>query len=204
MGAFDVFPIPPGHTYSYAQAFDRRRGGHHGTDIFAPLGTPLVAVFDGDVRATTDPLGGTVLYLQATGPFARTAYYAHLDSVEPPLGLGKTQFVQAGAVIGYVGNTGNAAGKAPHLHIQVTQPNGRDIADPFPHLVEVDPKRGGKPAPSAGPAEPEPDPDRPVVDVDENTGAITLDDDALLIGGGLVLLLALWWMFGGSENRRTA
>jgi murein DD-endopeptidase MepM/ murein hydrolase activator NlpD len=192
--------MPAESNYSYAQAFDRRPGGHHGTDIFAPRGTPVLAVFDGDARAEEDPKGGTVVYLTGTGAFPRTAYYAHLDSVEPPLGTGASLFVQAGAVIGYVGNTGNAAGKAPHLHLQVSNPNGRSVADPFPHLVEVDTKRGGRPVDPSKPPEP------PAVDVDETTGAITLDDDLLLVGGGLVVVLALWWLFSSnsSERRRAA
>src|SRR5688500_4241923 len=98
--------MPADANYNYAEAFDRRPGGHHGTDVFAPRGTPVLAVFDGDARSTTDPKGGTVVYLTGARPFAGTAYYAPLASVEPHLARGKTQFVNAGDVIGYVGTSG--------------------------------------------------------------------------------------------------
>lgn len=198
MGGLDVFPMPPSANYNYARAFDRRQGGHHGTDVFAPRGTPLLAVFDGEVRATTDPKGGNVIYLEGVGLDARRAYYAHLDSVEAPLALGEPQFVNAGDVIGYVGNSGNAATTPPHLHFQLSNPGLKGIVDPFDHLESVDPKRGGA---SVDPSKPKPP---PVVDLDETTGEISLSDDAVLIGGGLLALLALWWLFGSSKKESTA
>lgn len=190
MGTFDVFPMPADANYNYAEAFDRRPGGHHGTDVFAPRGTPVLAVFDGDARSTTDPKGGTVVYLTGARDFAGTVYYAHLDSVEPHLASGKSQFVNAGDVIGYVGTSGNAANTPPHLHIQVTNPNGRGIANPFPHLVDVDTKRGGRRI----------DPTKPR---EEQAGSLT-DNDVVLIGGAAVVVFVLWLLFKSDNKQRSA
>jgi murein DD-endopeptidase MepM/ murein hydrolase activator NlpD len=58
-------------------------------------------------------------------------YYAHLDSFAKGLRAG--MHVKAGQIIGYVGNTGDAAGTPPHLHFgydpKGTQ--GRNWSNPF-------------------------------------------------------------------------
>lgn len=97
-----------------------RSGGrkHRGADIFAPKGTPVVAATDGVVvRIGLDRLGGNVVYLLGEG--LTIQYYAHLDSWEPSLSEG--QHVKQGAVLGTVGNTGNAATTPPHLHFGVSR-----------------------------------------------------------------------------------
>lgn len=108
-----------------------RSGGrlHQGTDIMADRGVPVVAVEAGEVRYGTDPLGGNIATLTTTD---RTRYYyAHLDHFE-----GGPRMVAAGDVIGYVGNTGNAATTPPHLHFEV-HPNGGDAINPYPLLREA-------------------------------------------------------------------
>lgn len=196
MGALDLFPLPASAAYNYAQRFVR--GDHEGTDIFAPRGTPVLAVFDGDARASDEKKGGNVVYLQGTGPFARRAFYAHLDSVEPPLGTGDVQFVQAGAVLGYVGTTGNAAGTPPHLHFGLSNPDARSFTDPFPHLEEVDTKRGGSPVDPSAPPDPP-----PVFNVDPDSGAIEVSDGTKA-AIGIAVLVALWWFFGDKPRKRRA
>lgn len=196
MGALDLFPMPSSANYSYAQRFER--GVHEGTDIFAPRGTPVLAVFDGDARASSEGKGGNVVYLQGVGPFARRAFYAHLDSVEPPLGTGAVQFVTAGDVLGYVGTTGNAEGKPPHLHFGVSNPDARSFADPFPHLVEVDTKRGGAPVDPGAPKDPP-----PVFDVDPDSGAVEVSDGTKA-AIGIAVLFALWWFFGDKPRKGRA
>lgn len=111
---------------------DPRDGGareHHGVDIFAPRGTPVVAAGDGrvtDVRNT--PVGGLVIWME---DFDRGLiyYYAHLEEQYVRRG----QIISAGDTIGAVGNSGNARGVNPHLHFGVYLP-GTIAVDPAPML----------------------------------------------------------------------
>jgi len=88
-----------------------KSGVHKGIDIFADMGTPLLSASNGVVLYTGNlQLGGKVVVV--LGPKWRIHYYAHLDRIKTePL-----RFVGSGEVIGTVGDSGNAKGKAPHLH----------------------------------------------------------------------------------------
>lgn len=100
-----------------------RDGGrrHQGIDIFAPRGTPVMAATDGMVAARRQtPNGGRVVYLMSADGY--TFYYAHLDRWAAGLSEGKS--VRRGQVLGYVGNSGNAARSRCHLHFEI-QENGR-------------------------------------------------------------------------------
>lgn len=110
----------------------RDAGGreHQGIDIFARRNTPVVAVVAGTASASTNNLGGNVVWLRERGA-RRTFYYAHLERVA----IETSRSVSAGDVIGYVGNTGNARTTAPHLHFGVYSP--RPI-DPAPFLASDD------------------------------------------------------------------
>jgi murein DD-endopeptidase MepM/ murein hydrolase activator NlpD len=91
-------------------------GWHHGDDIFAPLGTPVVAVADGTLnRIGWERLGGWRLWVRdgAGDEF----YYAHLSGYSP-LALSGDR-VHRGEVIGFVGNTGDAFTTLPHLHFEI-------------------------------------------------------------------------------------
>jgi hypothetical protein len=106
-----------------------RSGGrtHQGVDIFAPEGTPVVAVAPGTVEHYHNSLGGLSYRLTADDG---TYYYGtHLSGYEN-VGAGH---VQAGTVIGYVGRTGNAASTPAHLHWEI-HPAGRGTpaVDPTP------------------------------------------------------------------------
>ena len=58
-------------------------------------------------------LGGQVIAI--LGPKWRIHYYAHLDQIKVKLG----SIVNNDTVIGSVGTSGNAQGKAPHLHYSI-------------------------------------------------------------------------------------
>ena len=106
---------------------------HEGIDIFAPRGTPLVAAERGVVtRIGVGRLGGLKLWL--VGESGSEWYYAHLDTFAP--GLADGRVVEAGDLLGHVGNTGNAVGTPPHLHLQLHPDGGRPV-NPFPLLKIV-------------------------------------------------------------------
>jgi murein DD-endopeptidase MepM/ murein hydrolase activator NlpD len=91
-------------------------GWHHGEDIFAPLGTPVLAVADGTIHTVGFiKLGGYRLWLRDDA--GNQFYYAHLSAYSPLAIAGKR--VEAGDVIGFVGDTGDAEGGSPHLHFEI-------------------------------------------------------------------------------------
>lgn len=103
-------------TNSWGDPRDGGRRRHRGIDIFAPKGTPLVAVADGYLSYIgNQPKGGLCLWL--TSNDGMSFYYAHLDRWAP--GIYEGMEVRAGDLLGYVGNTGNAARTASHLHFSV-------------------------------------------------------------------------------------
>lgn len=116
------------------------RRSHHGVDIFAPRGTPVVAAADGYVRrADETPIGGKVIWLRDRER-RQSLYYAHLDSQLVRGG----EPVQAGDTVGLVGNTGNARTTPPHLHFGIYR-RGEGPVDPLPWIrvldAEPDPPR---------------------------------------------------------------
>lgn len=130
--AFD-FPVA-GHDQEdvWSRFGAPREGGkreHHGVDIFAPRGTPVLASVEGVVRrADETPVGGRVVWLRdADQP--RSLYYAHLDTQLVRRG----QRVAIGDTLGLVGNTGNARTTPPHLHFGLYV-RGQGPIDPFPFI----------------------------------------------------------------------
>ncbi|GIW51931.1 MAG: hypothetical protein KatS3mg081_1286 [Gemmatimonadales bacterium] len=110
---------------------DGGRRTHHGIDIFAPRGTPVIAAAEGRIsRVTTNRLGGNVIWLREAR-YGRRLYYAHLDrhAVAPDT------WVKPGDTIGFVGNTGNARTTPPHLHFGIYL-RGEGPVDPFYHVFE--------------------------------------------------------------------
>jgi len=89
---------------------------HHGIDIFAPLGAPVVAVADGVLFSVGwNTIGGRRLWLRDRE--GNYFYFAHLSGFSDAAVEGAR--VRAGTVIGYVGNTGDAEGTAYHLHFEI-------------------------------------------------------------------------------------
>jgi murein DD-endopeptidase MepM/ murein hydrolase activator NlpD len=106
---------------------------HEGIDLFAAKGTPLVATERGIItKLGVGRLGGLKFWLK--GESGTEWYYAHLDGFAP--GLADGVVVDAGQLVGYVGNTGNALTTPPHLHMQV-HPGGGDPVNPYPLLKVV-------------------------------------------------------------------
>jgi murein DD-endopeptidase MepM/ murein hydrolase activator NlpD len=104
---------------------------HHGDDIFAPEGTPVLAVADGTLsKVGVNRLGGNRLWL--TDEHGNAFYYAHLSAYAPAAVDGAK--VRAGQVLGFVGHTGDAITTPPHLHFEA-HPGDGDSVDPYPYLV---------------------------------------------------------------------
>jgi len=110
-----------------------RDGGtrvHLGTDLMGLQGTPLVAVADGTIKQGSNGAGGNTVWLYAD--HGVSYFYAHLDSFAA--GQFSGQWVPKGTVIGYMGDTGNPAPGAYHLHFGV-YPNGMGAVNPYPTLA---------------------------------------------------------------------
>jgi len=109
-----------------------RSGGrtHHGVDMMAATGTPLVAMDAGRIRMNWHYAGGRQVYVYADNGYFY--YYAHLSAY--PSGLSNGQRVSKGQVIGYVGSTGNAS--VPHLHLGMGPRSGVYI-NPYPTVRSV-------------------------------------------------------------------
>jgi murein DD-endopeptidase MepM/ murein hydrolase activator NlpD len=134
-----VFPVGDPHSFGDSFGAPRMMGtehehAHQGTDIMAPFNTPLLACERGIVTEMgADTLGGTKLWLK--GESGTYYYYAHLSAFQEDLRVGKV--VEAGDVVGLVGDTGNAKGGAPHLHFEI-HPDGGPAVNPYPLLKVVD------------------------------------------------------------------
>ena len=99
---------------------------HEGIDIFAPRGTPIQSTTQGIVsKVGNNNLGGRVVVV--VGPGGAGHYYAHLEDYAD---ISPNDWVNAGDIIGYVGDSGNAKGTPPHLHYGIYI-NGSAV-NPYP------------------------------------------------------------------------
>jgi peptidoglycan LD-endopeptidase LytH len=102
-----------------------RSGGrqHMGVDMLAKIGVPVVAPVGGTVTHRWNDLGGHSYHLE--GDDGNFYYGTHLSA------YGQDGQVSAGTVIGYVGDTGNAAG-IPHLHFEIHRGGRGNPINPYP------------------------------------------------------------------------
>lgn len=133
----DPGPVPersiacpvPGARFTNDWGFPRPGGRvHEGTDLFAPRGTPVRAPADGVVRTSEGRIGGLQVWLEE--PTGDRWVGTHLDR---PGAVGP---VRAGAVIGTVGDSGNARGSSPQLHLELL-PGGGDAVNAYPLLRQA-------------------------------------------------------------------
>ena len=133
-----VFPIygPTGFSDTFG-AGRATTGWHHGEDIFAPLGAPILAVTDGTVFSVGwNDVGGLRVWLRDR--HGNEFYYAHLSAFSQ-LAVDGNQ-VEAGDVLGFVGNTGDAEHTPYHLHFEIHPASmlhrGYDgVVNPYRYLV---------------------------------------------------------------------
>ena len=142
-----IFPVVGMATYTDDFGDARGQGSHEGNDIMSTRKAPAVAVEAGKVKFwTTSSRAGCMLYLY--GASGTTYLYVHLNNdltgkndnrgscvpgVAYARGLKDGAKVQAGQLIGYVGDSGDADGIQPHLHFEL-RPNGGSAVSPYKYL----------------------------------------------------------------------
>ena len=104
--------VCPNQTKVFSRFGMRRGRRHQGVDLPLKTGTPVVAAFDGRVRASTynKGYGNLVIIRHENG---LETYYGHLSKREVEVG----DWVHAGDEIGLGGSTGRSTG--PHLHFEI-------------------------------------------------------------------------------------
>jgi murein DD-endopeptidase MepM/ murein hydrolase activator NlpD len=134
---FPVYgPVSFGDSFA-APRSDVVGGWHHGEDLFAPLGTPLLAVADGTIFSVGwNEIGGWRLWLRDQR--GNQFYYAHLSAYSPLAVNGRS--VRAGDVVGFMGRSGDAEFSPPHLHFEIHPVSllylGYDgVIAPYPYLL---------------------------------------------------------------------
>lgn len=148
--------------HSFVDTFGAPRDGgrrrHAGIDIMARRGVPIVAVAAGVVEKVGEgSLAGQYVVVRHDDGWR--SKYLHLDNDSPGtddgLGIGYAEGirvgmrVQAGTVLGFVGDSGNSEHTVPHLHFGLYQPNGLPI-NPYRALVAAHPAEPVYPTPVAG------------------------------------------------------
>ena len=117
---------------SFVDSFGAPRSGgraHQGVDMLAAMGTPTGVPASGRVEHRGNATGGLSWWLYADN--GDEYFETHLSRYANE-GVG---LVAAGTVIGYLGDSGNAAG-TPHLHFEI-HPGGRAAINPFPAVAAV-------------------------------------------------------------------
>lgn len=126
-------PVAGASTFrdSWLEPRPYRNGYHHGTDMIAAQGTPLVAMEAGYVYSMGYHwAGGNGLYIR--GNSGDIYYYAHMQKYAAGLSTGDR--VGVAQLVGYVGNTGSSS--IAHLHLGY-QPGGGALVNPYQLLVKL-------------------------------------------------------------------
>lgn len=132
-----VMPVAEGQyrmTSGYGYRTYPFSGMHEGTDFAGDVGTPLHAVADGVVTYAGGPRDGrtghiVVIQAQVDGQPVELWYgHQYASGIKVTVG----QHVEAGDVIGEIGNDGRSTG--PHVHFEVHTPDGQTTVDPLQWL----------------------------------------------------------------------
>jgi hypothetical protein len=142
-----IFPVIAKVSYQDDFGDPRWQGSHEGNDLMAAKRSPVVAVEPGRVvKYTSSRAAGCMLYLY--GRSGTSYMYIHLNNdrtlrndnrggcvnrIAYAPGLQSNQQVQAGQLLGYVGDSGDANGIAPHLHFELHPNRGRAVS-PYRYL----------------------------------------------------------------------
>jgi len=144
-----VFPVVgPTHYYAgFGACRDNCEREHHGIDImtYGWKGFPVVAAHAGTIRKVRDDREWCIVEVKATdGWYTR---YVHLNNDTPGYddknyeclipGIEPGAWVEAGQIIGWVGDSGNAEWTPPHLHFELRNPSGYPV-DPYKSLKRAE------------------------------------------------------------------
>lgn len=138
-----IFPVVGDNHYS--DTFGAPRSGgrlHHGVDIMADKMTPIVAVDSGFVGWMDDDQGGDCCAMAIRHDTGWETWYIHMNNDTPGTddgqgwgfaeGIVQGVRVEAGQLIGYVGDSGNAENTSPHLHWEIHDGAGT-VRNPTPY-----------------------------------------------------------------------
>ncbi len=132
-----AFPVRGAVRYGEAGArFGAERAGrkHEGQDVFAPAGTPLVAMRDSTVVEEGNG-GGRGNYLALYSPsVGQTAVYLHMRSAAR---VKTGRQVRAGQRVGELGCTGSCFGDHLHLEVRRGRATTGSPTDPLPQLLDA-------------------------------------------------------------------
>ena len=118
---------------------------HQGTDLMGTKLAPVVAVLDGVIETMlrTPRAGYHIMIDHGDGV---SSWYMHLNNDTPGYddadhecvvpGLERGSQVDAGQIIGWVGDSGNAEFTPPHVHFEIHPDDGAAI-NPYPFLAEA-------------------------------------------------------------------
>lgn len=120
-------PVPKA-TFINDWGMPREASFHMGNDLLAPRNTPIKAPVAGIVARAENAKGGHAVTLTMTN--GTRLYFAHMQK------YGASGRVAPGQVIGYVGDSGDAAGGPTHVHLEI-HPGGGEAVNPYPTLKPV-------------------------------------------------------------------
>ncbi|MEO9176608.1 MAG: M23 family metallopeptidase [Gaiellales bacterium] len=131
LGPSYLFPLAGGARFQNDFGAARADTQHNqGIDLFAPLGTPVLAAHDGTlVQVGWSNIGGRQEWLKDAA--GNLFYYGHLSAYAPVAQTGAQ--VHAGDVIGFLGDSGDAQGTPYHLHFEI-HPAGKWAVPPFAYV----------------------------------------------------------------------
>ena len=129
---------------SFTDTYGAPRGGgtreHEGQDIMGPKMLQLVAATTGTITRLTIPQPTYGYSIVIKGDNGWSYHYLHLNNDTPGTddglaalehvfapGLELGSRVNAGQLVGYLGDSGNAESTAPHLHFELHDPTGLPV-----------------------------------------------------------------------------
>ena len=141
-----IGPVQYSDTYGAPRSGDRT---HAGQDLMGSKMQELVAASDGTVTYLTIPEAPYGYMLTITDDEGWSYHYIHINNDTPGTddgqaspehvfapGIERGARVEAGQLVAYMGDSGNAEGTAPHVHFEMEDPSGLNV-NPYRALQEA-------------------------------------------------------------------